>query len=368
MAEEVPDKDERTEPATAKKREESREKGVVAKSMDMNSAAVLLFGFSALLIFGATMSGTLSQMFRHVFANASFFTLTAESVHQYFFRAVMFLAMMLLPILAAFFVIGVAVNIAQVGIHFSAEAIRPKFDKLNPLSGVKRIFASTSSFVELLKGLLKSAIIGIIAYSVVDDIIAESIMLVDSDVKNIAVFMVSSTTKVIFEVGIVFGVISAFDFFYQKFEYEKNLRMTKQEVKEEFKMTEGDPLIKGRIKTIQRQIAYKRMMTDVPKADVVVTNPTHFAVALKYETNKMSAPKVVAKGADLIAQKIKEIAKNAGVPIVEDKPLAQALYKSVDIGEQIPEKLFHAVAQILAYIYKLKNTTSNRKVAENMTK
>ena len=356
MAEEAPNKDERTEAATAKKKEESREKGVVAKSMDLNSAAVLLLGFSGLLVFGSAMSEKLSRMFRYVFANASLFNLTSESVHEYFYRVISFLAMTLLPILGLFFVIGLITNIAQVGFRFSHEAIRPKFHKLNPVSGMKRIFFSTQSMVEVLKGLVKSAVIGLIAYSVIENIIAGSIMLVDSDVKNIVQFAASSTAEVVLKVGMAFGIISAFDFFYQKFEYEKNLRMTKQEVKEEYKMTEGDPLIKGRIKTIQRQIAYKRMMTDVPKADVVVTNPTHFAVALKYETDKMSAPKVVAKGADLIALKIKEIAKNNGIPMVEDKPLAQALYKSVDIGEQIPEKLFHAVAQILAYIYKLKNT------------
>jgi flagellar biosynthetic protein FlhB len=160
--------------------------------------------------------------------------------------------------------------------------------------------------------------------------------------------------EIVIKVGFIFFSIAGFDYLYQRFEFEKNLRMTKQEVKDEYKMSEGDPQIKGRIKTIQRQIAYKRMMTDVPKADVVVTNPTHFAVALKYDTKKMSAPTVVAKGADLIALKIKEIAKTHGVPIVEDKPLAQALFKSVSIGDQIPEKLFQAVAQILAYIFKLK--------------
>lgn len=355
MTNEAPDKDERTEPATPKKLEESRGKGIVAKSMDANSAALLLLGFSSLLIFGSTMSEKLNHMFRYIFANASVFHLSVESVNEYFFTAMLFLAITLLPVLGAFFVIGAVANIAQVGVKFSAEAIRPKFAKLNPLSGIKRMFFSTHSLVELLKGLVKSAIIGVIAYSIMEEIIAESIMLVDSDAKNIAQFMVLATTEIMFKVGIAFGIIAAFDFFYQKYEHAKSLRMTKQEVKEEYKQTEGDPLIKGRIKNIQRQIAYKRMMTDVPKADVVVTNPTHFAVALKYESGAMAAPKVVAKGADLIAQKIKEIATNAGVPIVEDKPLAQALFKSVDIGEQIPEKLFHAVAQILAYIYKLKN-------------
>jgi flagellar biosynthesis protein FlhB len=358
MAMDGPDKDERSEPASAKKREDSRGKGMVAKSMDLNSAAVLLFGYSSLLIFGSTMSDKLSQMFRYIFTNASFFTINVASVSEYFSRAMMFLAMTLLPVLTAFFVIGAISNIAQVGVRFSSEALRPKFAKMNPLTGIKRIFMSVHSLVELGKGIAKSFVVAVIAYSIIDHILEESIMLVDSDVRSIIQFIVSSTSEIVFKVGAAFGIIAASDFFYQRYEHEKNLRMTKQEVKDEFKTSEGDPQIKGRIKSIQRQIAYKRMMSDVPKADVVITNPTHFAIALKYETNKMTAPKVLAKGADIIAQKIKEIAKINGVPIVEDKPLAQALYKSVDVGDEIPEKLFHAVAQILAYIYKLKNTKS----------
>jgi flagellar biosynthetic protein FlhB len=199
-----------------------------------------------------------------------------------------------------------------------------------------------------------------VAYLVVDRIIADSIMLFDSNVNSIMQFMGGSVAEVVIKTGIAFAVIAVADIMYQKYEHQKNLRMTKQEVKDEYKMLEGDPQIKGRIKAIQRQIAYKRMMSDVPKANVVITNPTHFAVALKYEAGKMSVPKVVAKGADLIALKIKEIAMAHGVPIVEDKPLAQTLFKTVDIGDDIPEKLFKAVAQVLAYIYRLNQARTKR--------
>jgi flagellar biosynthetic protein FlhB len=250
--------------------------------------------------------------------------------------------------------IGIVTNFFQVGFMFSPKAFSPKWEKLNPFTGIKRVMFSTHSAIEMGKGMLKIAVVGFITYFIVDKVIVDSISLVDSDVMSIAQFMVSAMAEIVIKVGFIFFSIAGFDYLYQRFEFEKNLRMTKQEVKDEYKMSEGDPQIKGRIKTIQRQIAYKRMMTDVPKADVVVTNPTHFAVALKYDTKKMSAPTVVAKGADLIALKIKEIAKTHGVPIVEDKPLAQALFKSVSIGDQIPEKLFQAVAQILAYIFKLK--------------
>ena len=349
-----PDSDERTEPASDKKRQDSREKGSVAKSMDLNSAVMLLFGFLALYMFGSKMISQMSSMFKQVLGHLSSIEVTITSITDLIYMLFAFLAVSLLPILGAMMAIGVISNFAQVGFMFSMKAFSPKWEKLNPITGIKRLMFSMHSAIELGKGLLKTVVVGFMTYFIVDDIIVESISLVDSDVMSIAQFMVGAMAKITIKVGFIFFAIAGFDYMYQRFEFEKNLRMTKQEVKDEFKMNEGDPQIKGRIKTIQRQIAYKRMMTDVPKADVVVTNPTHFAVALKYDTKKMSAPTVVAKGADLIAMKIKEIAKSHNVPIVEDKPLAQALFKSVSIGDQIPEKLFQAVAQILAYIYKLK--------------
>ncbi len=355
MADEKPDSDERTEPASDKKKSESREKGMVAKSMDLNSAVILLFGSFTILLFGSTMYGQMSSMFKYTLTNTHTIEVSATAIHHFIYLIVSFLAVSLLPMLGALMVLGIVSNLLQTGFMFSPKALELKWSKLNPIAGIKRVLFSTHSLVELGKGAAKSIIVGIVAYNVIDKLITDSIVLVDSDVESIGGFMISAVSKVILNVGIAFFVLAAFDYFYQKFEYEKNLRMTKQEVKEEYKMSEGDPTVKGRIKTVQRQIAYKRMMADVPKADVVVTNPTHFAVALKYDTKKMSAPKVVAKGADLIALKIKEIAKQHGVPIVEDKPLAQALFKSVEIGDQIPEQLFQAVAQILAYIFRLKN-------------
>jgi flagellar biosynthetic protein FlhB len=213
--------------------------------------------------------------------------------------------------------------------------------------------------VELLKNLLKIAIVGLVAYSALDGLMEESMSLMDTSVASVMAYMTHAAVMIGLKVGIAFLALAAADYMYQRFEYERELRMTKQEVKEELKSQEGDPLIKSRIRSIQRQIAYKRMMQDVPKADVVITNPTHLAVAIKYESSSMSAPKVVAKGADIIAQRIREIAEEHGVPMIEDKPLAQALYKTVDVGEQVPEKLFQAVAQVLAYIYRLKNMMPN---------
>jgi flagellar biosynthesis protein FlhB len=354
MAADQPTKDEKTEPASDKKKSESREKGMVSKSADLNSAVILLFGFFSVYLFGSMTIGKMSSMFKYIFSDALRMEVTVNSATHLLYLVGSFLAISLLPILGSIALLGIISNLMQVGVMFSPKALEFKWSKFNPMNGLKRIFFSVNSLVEIGKGILKSTIVGIVAYNVINNMIADSIVLVDSDVSNIGGFMVEAVAKVMTKVGIAFFIIAAFDYMYQKYEYEKNLRMTKQETKEEYKMSEGDPVMKGRIRTIQKQIAYKRMMVDVPTADVVVTNPTHFAVALKYNNSKMSAPKVVAKGADLIALKIKEIAKEHGVPIVEDKPLAQTLFKNVDIGEQIPEKLFQAVAQILAYIYKLK--------------
>ncbi|MBW7886928.1 MAG: flagellar biosynthesis protein FlhB [Bacteroidetes bacterium] len=361
MADEAPDKEERTEPATGKKREDSREKGMVAKSMDLNAIAMLLPGFFVVYLFGSSVYSHINDLFKTIVMVIPTIELTGETVQYYFGKLMIFFAATLLPILAGFFVIGMISNIAQVGFKFTPQALRLKWNKLNPFAGIKRIMISTHTLVEMLKSIFKATVVGIVAYFIISDLLDRAVMLVDSDASQIGNFLISSTMEIFVKVGIAFVVIGIIDYGYQRFEFEKNLRMTKQEVKEETKMTEGNPEIKGRIKMLQRQIAYRRMMTDVPKADVVVTNPTHFAIALQYDAKKMHAPKVLAKGADLMAQKIKEVAKQHNIPTVEDKPLAQALYKTVDIGEYIPEKLFQAVAQILAYIYRLK-TRKNKLV------
>jgi flagellar biosynthetic protein FlhB len=249
---------------------------------------------------------------------------------------------------------GLASNIAQVGFSFSSKPFGFKLERMNPLNGIKKIIISRRSLTEIVKNLLKIGLIGIVVYYALQAAIGGALSIIDGGPSTILNFMGVEAKSIGYKICLAFFAIAAFDYFFQRNEHERDLRMTKQEVKEESKQLEGDPQIKGRIKTIQRQIAYRRMMQDVPTSDVVVTNPTHLAVALKYETQKMIAPKVVAKGADLLAARIRSIASEHNVPIVEDKPLAQTLYKSVDVGESIPEKLFHAVAQVLAHIYQLK--------------
>jgi len=251
--------------------------------------------------------------------------------------------------------IGMIGSYSQVGFLFTVDPLVPKFDRLNPFTGIKRVIFSKRSLIELIKGLLKVGIIGLIGWYSIESYIEESALIMDSDVLTIFFFLCKAAMSISFKIILVFVVIAALDYIVQRRLFENEIKMTKEEVKEENKQLEGDPLIKSRIRSIQRQLARRRMMQEVPKADVVITNPTHLAIALKYEFGKMDAPKVVAKGANLIAEKIKQIAIEHNIPIIEDKPLAQLIYKSVDIDESIPQEMYQAVAQILAYIYKIKN-------------
>ncbi|HTY38000.1 MAG TPA: flagellar biosynthesis protein FlhB [Bacteroidota bacterium] len=358
MAEDTPNADERTEPASERKKSEARKKGQVAKSMELNSALALVFGLMILYFSGGLIAQQLAAAAKNFFEHAAQMEVSRNSLQDQFSRVFVTIGVAIAPVAVGLLLVGLIGNFAQVGFALSFEAISPKWNKLNPLSGLQRILVSRRSAVELGKGLLKITLICLVSYFTLDSILSDSLQLIDADAQAVMEFMAKGALAVGLKASFVMLVLAGFDYAFQRLEYERSLRMTKQEVKEEYKMLEGDPTVKGRIKTIQRQLAYKRMMTDIPKADVVVTNPTHLALALKYEAAKMSAPKVVAKGADLIAQKIREIAKKHDVPIVEDKPLAQALYKAVDIGEEVPEQLFQAVAQVLAYIFKLRDQKS----------
>ncbi len=347
---------ERTETATAKRREDARRKGQVAKSIDMNSAFVLIFGLLLLFVSGEFLMNGLASATRDYLSNARPFPGDADSLRHIVLDVILRTITILGPVIGGLMIVGIAAGYAQVGPMWSLEAIQPKFSKINPLTGIKKVLLSRRSMVEIGKNIAKAVIVGIVAYVALGGIISQSVSLMDTDSQGIMSFMASASVGVGLKTGLAFLVLAGIDFFYQRFEYEKSLKMTKEEVRQESKELEGDPLVRGRIRTIQRRMAYKRMMHEVPKADVVVTNPTHLAVALKYDSDKMSAPHVVAKGAGFIAEKIKTIAREHAVPIVEDKPLARALYKNVEIGDEIPEKLFQAVAQVLAYIYRLRST------------
>jgi flagellar biosynthetic protein FlhB len=236
---------------------------------------------------------------------------------------------------------------------FSAESVTPQFSKIDPLKGFKRLFA-LRSVIELLKNIFKMCIISIVAYVVIKGELDNMFPLMEQSTWAMMIYLGRICFKILLATTIVLLILAIMDYIYQRWEYEKSLRMTKQEIKDEYKNTEGDPLIKARIRRMQRDIARKRMMAEVPKADVVITNPTHLAIAIKYDAVKMLAPIVVAKGANIIAEKIKEVAGENDVPIVENKPLAQVLYKMVDINEAIPEDLYRAVAEVLAFVYEQK--------------
>jgi flagellar biosynthetic protein FlhB len=258
------------------------------------------------------------------------------------------------PILAVALITGLVAEYAQVGFLFTFENLGFKFNRISPLSGLKRIF-SLRSVVELVKSIIKLIIVGFIAYSYIKSEAENILTMMDMDVIGVAAYISSSVVNIAIRICVALIFVGAVDYIYQWYEYEKNLKMSKQEIKEEFKQTEGNPEIKSKIRQKQRQISMKRMLNDVPKADVVITNPTHFAVAIKYDANVSPAPKVVAKGQDYLAQRIKEVARENKVEIVENKPLARSLYESVEVGQEIPEEMYQTVAEILAFVYGIRN-------------
>ncbi len=349
---------EKTEPASDRKREEAKRKGKIARSVELNSAFVLMFGLLILYFAGGALVNGLAEIARATFIRAGSLPVTVETLHHLVGSGVVSLGMLLAPIIFGIMVVGLTASYLQVGFVYSPEVLKPQFSKLNPLNGIKKILISRRSLMELSKSLVKVFVVGTVAYSSLEGVIVETPTLVGSDPTALLGFLGETAFGLGIKAGLAFLVLAILDFFFQRFEHERDLRMSKEEVKEENKAMEGDPMVKSRVRSIQRRIAYRRMMQDVPKADVVVTNPTHLAVALRYDAEEMNAPRVVAKGADLIALKIREIAKAHHVPIVEDRPLAQALYRSVEIGQEVPEKLFQAIAQLLAYIYKVKQSSN----------
>jgi len=271
-------------------------------------------------------------------------------------RTAMSFMELLLPLMGAVFVTALAANLFQVGFQVSSKAITPKLDKFNVIKGIGNLF-SLKSFVELFKSMIKLFVIGSVAYLAIKGEVSDIVNLGDAPVAFIFLFIFKGMFKIFLWVILIMILVAIGDYSYQKWQYEKDLRMTKQEVKEEHKETEGDPHVKSRIRSIQIQAARKRMMQQVPKADVVVTNPTHLAIAIRYDAQSMDAPQVVAKGAGHVAERIKALAAEHGVPVVENKELARNLYRVIEVGEQVPSEFFKTVAELLAYVYKLKGKT-----------
>jgi flagellar biosynthetic protein FlhB len=342
----------KTEAATPKRREEARKKGDVARSRELGSVAVLLAGVIYLIFTSKSLTVKLGNQIKETFrlipqVNRDDFNLV-ELVNHTVQDTLIFM----LPMMLTLFVAAILINYIQTGFLWSTESLKPQLSKINPATGFGRVF-SRRALVELAKSILKLLIVGWAAFSVLHDEMKNMVPLLYQDKIQIISMLGGVSLKVAIRCCWVIAVLAILDYAYQKWDYEHRLKMTKQEVKEEYKYTEGDPLIKARIRSVQREMARRRMMQEVPKADVVITNPVHLAVALRYEPKEMSAPRVVAKGAELIAQRIKELAAAHQIPLVENKTLAQNLYK-LDLGGEVPSQFYQAVAEILAYVYKLK--------------
>ncbi len=344
---------EKTEKATPKKRQETRKKGQTAKSQDINTAVVLLAVFLYFLFAGSYLQNGVFSLFKSSLQDFLLMDATEGNLKVIFLRIVKELALYIGPIMLVAMIAGAAANFLQVGFLFTSEAIQPKLEKINPISGFKRVF-SIRAIVELLKSILKIGFVGIVTFAVLWKRMDEILVLGQKPIGVALATLGSLTLQMgLFASGALM-FLAVLDFLYQKYDFEKNIRMSKQDIKDEYKNSEGDPQIKSRIKQRQREMAMRRMMQEVPKADVVITNPTHYAVAIKYDEAKRDAPFVVAKGVDYTAQKIKLVAKENEVITVENRPLARALYSQTEIGDTIPEEFFKAVAEILAFVYRTK--------------
>jgi flagellar biosynthesis protein FlhB len=345
--------EDKTEEPSAQRLEDFREEGQVAQSKELASLIVLLATMAVMWGMGPSLASDFLDFMRKILIESASTELTTEKAHQLMVLCLKQSAHIVLPIAAAGFVAGILGSIVQFGFLFTWTPLEPQPDRINPISGFQRIF-SVASLMEGLKSILKlTAVIGV-TYLLLESEIISSPAMMDMDSSQFVSYMGSSAFRLIGGVCIGLFVVAAMDFSYQKFRFWKSMMMSKEEVKQEQKQKEGDPLLKARIRSMQREAARKRMMQDVPKADVIVTNPTHIAVALKYDGEKMAAPRVVAKGADLVAQRIKEVARKNGIPLVENVPLARALHKSVKVGGSVPRSLYQAVAEVLAYVYRLK--------------
>ncbi|MCR4866970.1 MAG: flagellar biosynthesis protein FlhB [Lachnospiraceae bacterium] len=349
---------EKTEPATQKKLDDARKEGQVAKSKEIASGLGLVALFLILKFWASTMGKQFLELFHVVYTRIPEMTdLTggtgpSTAATQIFRFAALRTLIILLPIFIIGYLVAFLSDYIQVQWKPTAKPLKPKLSKLNPLNGFKRIF-SVNSLVELIKSIVKILLIGYVAYSYLSDRQNDILLLYDISLIQAVAFIGETVINLGLRISLLFMIVAFADFAYQKFKFAKDMRMTKQEVKEEFKNQEGNPEIKGRIRQKMREASQRRMMQALPQADVVITNPTHYAVALKYDQDIAPAPFVIAKGEDYLALKIKEVAKEYNIEIVENKPLARMLYANVNIDDQVPPELYSAVADVLAYVYHI---------------
>jgi flagellar biosynthetic protein FlhB len=344
----------KTEPATPRRREEARKKGQVPKSKELSSTAILAAGLLYLFFCGKRMTMGLGNILQQAFSDISLARKEDYNILIFLKEYIHVYLSAILPMLLTLSVMAILANYLQTGFIWSVEALAPKASKIDPIQGAKKLL-SKRSLVELAKSVAKIVVVGWAAFSALQEDFKHLIPLIYQEEVQIMSFLGQISMKVVTRCCWVIAILAVLDYIYQKWESEQSLKMTKQEVKDEFKQTEGDPHVKARIRSIQRQMARKRMMEEVPKADVVITNPVHLAVALRYNPAKMTAPAVVAKGANKVAFRIREVAEENRVPVLDNKELAQNLYK-LEIGEEIPSQFYQAVAEILAHVYRLKQS------------
>jgi flagellar biosynthetic protein FlhB len=346
------DQGERTEEATHQRREDFRKRGHVAQTKELSSVLLLFSSVLLIWIMSRFFFEQIVEMFMHTMGDDLVTAVRAGEMLKILSFVTYKGALLTVPVLGVFWLIAFASSLVQVGFLYNEEALQFRPERMDPVAGFRRLL-SLKSLVEGFKSLLKVALILGISYLLLKNQINMLPRLMDFTIPQIFEFLGTLTVRLLMGVGFFMLVLAAADYFYQRWDVEQEMRMTKQEVKEEVKSREGDPMIRARIKRTQREIASRRMMEDVPKADVIVTNPTHIAIALKYDET-MVAPRVIAKGAELIAEKIKEVARQHKIPIVENKPLARAIFKTLKIGASIPRELYTAVAEVLSYVYRLK--------------
>ncbi|MBL7669362.1 MAG: flagellar biosynthesis protein FlhB [Bdellovibrionaceae bacterium] len=343
---------EKTEQATDARREEFRKQGQVAHSRELASALVLLGAAGGMYVAGRFFFMSFFDLFKHTYGPDLVTHIRQGDILDALRFAGAQALFMILPVVSFAMFIGVASTVLQTGFLQVEDAFSPDFNKLNPIEGFKRVF-SLRSLVEGLKSLLKMILIGVTLFLLLRGEFHRVAETMNYSIPELLVYLGSIMGRLMFGVGFIMLVLAGGDYFFQRWELERKMMMTKQEIKEETKQREGDPLIKTRIRRIQREMATRRMMDAIPKADVVITNPTHIAVVLKYDAN-LPAPQLVAKGADLIAEKIKAMAREHNIPIVENIPLARTIFKTLKIGQVIPRELFVAVAEVLSFVFRLR--------------
>ena len=344
----------KTEAPTPRRLEEARERGQVPRSVDLTSALILLAGMGILYLAGGRLSRSLLEAMKEMLGFAGVGSLTSQAVLGDFVRSIQHFGLAVAPIILGVAVVAVLANLIQSGPVFTAHPLQPSLEKLNPATGFGRIF-SKRALARLAGNLLKLSAVTWLSYAAIKSDYPRIVTMSQMSVAEMARSGGHLICSLGFKLAGILLLVAIFDYMYQRWQYLEDLKMTKQEVREEMKRMEGDPLIREQRRHIQRQMAMHRMSAEVPRADAVITNPTHFAIAIRYDAQEMAAPKVVAKGADLLAKRIREIAIEHGVPIVEEPALARALYKAVEIGQEIPMQFYQTVAQVLAFVYRISN-------------